>query len=383
VRALTRVARPDGERELVELARGTTAAQLERTIRGWKRGSRKDEAELERERHENRTFSVFPDEDGMYLVRGRLDPEVAAVLMRAVEAASDALFREDPNPLETQDDEERERAAAQRRADAVGLLAERALAVGFGVSGSRDAEGDIVTDGDDGTEGDDAPISGTRAARYQVVLHVDAVTLTAEGEGEKSELDDGLRVSAETSRRVACDAALVRVRRASDGRILSVGRRTRTISPALRRALEVRDRGCRFPGCGLRFTDAHHVRHWADGGETSLANCALLCRYHHRLLHEGGWRMEWWGEGRPAFVDPRGNTHFEGGWEPPESGAEGSGGVDPIGANAGGELDRVAELVRANRLAGARPDGWAACARWKTEDQIPDDVLFAALEAMA
>jgi hypothetical protein len=57
--------------------------------------------------------------------------------------------------------------------------------------------------------------------------------------------------------------------------------------------------------------------------------------------------------------------------------------VDPIGANAGGELDRVAELVRANRLAGARPDGWAACARWKTEDQIPDDVLFAALEAMA
>jgi hypothetical protein len=349
VRALTRVARPDNERELVELARGTTAAQLERTIRGWKRGSRKDEAELERERHESRTFSVFPDEDGMYLVRGRLDPEVAAVLMRAVEAASDALFRETPNPLEPQDDEERLRATAQRRADAVGLLAERALAVGF----ERD--------------GDDAPISGTRAARYQVVLHVDAASLSADGEGEKSELDDGMRVSAETSRRLACDAALVRVRRAPDGRILGVGRRTRTISPALRRALEVRDRGCRFPGCGLRFTDAHHVRHWADGGETSLANCALLCRHHHRLLHEGGWRMEWWGEGRPAFVDPRGNTHFEGGWEPPKG---------------GDDLDRVAELVHANRLGGARPDGWTASARWKTEAQIPDEVLFAAWEAM-
>jgi hypothetical protein len=414
VRALTRVAWPDNERELVELARGTTAAQLERMIRGWKRGSRKDEAELERERHESRTFSVFPDEDGMYLVRGRLDPEVAAVLMRAVEAASDALFRENPNPLETQDDEERRRAAAQRRADAVGLLAERALAVGFGRSNSGDAEGDCVAEGGCVTEGDcvaeggcvtegdsvaegdesadvaDAPISGTRAARYQVVLHVDAATLSAEGEGEKSELDDGMRVSAETSRRLACDAALVRVRRAPDGRILGVGRRTRTISPALRRALEVRDRGCRFPGCGLRFTDAHHVRHWADGGETSLSNCALLCRHHHRLLHEGGWRMEWWGEGRPAFIDPRGNRHFEGGWKPPESdgqrdaerGAEASDGVDPGGASATGELDWVAELVRANRLAGARPDGWAASARWKTAGQIPDEVLLAAWEAI-
>jgi hypothetical protein len=73
------------------------------------------------------------------------------------------------------------------------------------------------------------------------------------------------------------------------GEILSVGRRTRTISPALRRALEIRDHGCRFPGCGLRFTDAHHVKHWADGGETSLENCLLLCRHHHRFTtREGG-----------------------------------------------------------------------------------------------
>jgi len=100
--------------------------------------------------------------------------------------------------------------------------------------------------------------------------------------------------------------------------------------------------------------------------------------------------MEWWGEGRPAFVDPRGNTHFDGGWEPPEHGwkrdadrgARGSSGVDAGGGMAGDEFDRVAELVRANRLAGARPDGWATCARWKTEDQIPDDVLCAAWEAM-
>ena len=96
-------------------------------------------------------------------------------------------------------------------------------------------------------------------------------------------------------RRLACDASVVRVRHGRDGSILDVGRRTRTISPALRRTLEVRDRGCRFPGCGLRFTDAHHVTHWADGGETSLEGCLLLCHHHHWLAHEGGWRIEWRG----------------------------------------------------------------------------------------
>jgi hypothetical protein len=370
-------------------------------IRGWKRGTRRDEAELERERHASRTFSVFPDEDGMYLVRGRLDPEVAALLMRAVEAASDARYREDPNPFETQDDEERRRAAAQRRADAVGLLAERALAAGFGTArsgrtdvdpggaGSDGSAGDPAAAGTDGSAGADGPISGTRAARYQVVLHVDAETLAADGEGERSELEDGTRVSAETSRRLSCDAALVRVRHVPDGRILDVGRRTRTIPPALRRALEVRDRGCRFPGCGLRFTDAHHVLHWADGGETSLANCALLCHHHHRLLHEGGWTMEWWGEGRPGFIDPRGNTHFDGGWAPPASevkgaervgGSRGVGEPDELGESDARDL--VAELVRANEADGTRPDAWTASARWQTERDIPDAVLFAAMEAV-
>jgi len=78
---------------------------------------------------------------------------------------------------------------------------------------------------------------------------------------------------------------------ARTGTILSVGRKTRTVPPALRRALDYRDRGCRFPGCGRRYTDAHHVRHWADGGETSLSNTLLLCRHHHRLVHEGSWQV--------------------------------------------------------------------------------------------
>jgi hypothetical protein len=348
VRALSRVARPDNELPLLELARGCTIAQLERMVRGRKRGSRKDEAALERERLESRTFSIFPDLDGMYVVRGKLPPELGVLLMRAIEAASDHLYRAEP--VEAPDTEQ---SAAQRRADALALLAERAMAAGFGHS--------------DGA-GDEAPVSGSRAERYQVVLHVDECTLSADGEDitGRSELDDGTRVSPETSRRLACDAGLVRIRRAHDGSVLDVGRKTRTIPPALRRALEARDRGCRFPGCGRRFTDGHHLRHWADGGETSLSNTVLLCRYHHALVHEGGWRMEWWGEGRPTFFGPRGQTCYEGRWEPPELPG-----------------DAVQALIDENVDRGVDPDWRTAGARWKREEDVPTDVLFAAYEALS
>jgi hypothetical protein len=351
VRALTRVATPDNETDLLELAEGATTAQLERVVRSWKRWSRKDEAGHERQRHERRALSVFPDDDGMYVVRGRLDPEVGALLLRALDAASDALFRATWVPGSDGAGPDRDlgtvEAARQRRADAVGLLAERALAAGFGRAGG-------------------APISGTRAGRYQVLLHVDADTLNPDAEPGRSELEDGTRVSAETSRRLSCDASLVRVTHGPDGSVLDVGRSRRTIPPALRRALEVRDRGCRFPGCGLRFTDSHHVEHWSDGGETSLANCLLLCRHHHRLVHEGGWRITWWGEGGPAFHDPTGHTHYDGRWAPPEIG------------------DRpVEDLIDGHQRRGLDPDWRTAGARWKRLEDIPTRVLARALEAVA
>ena len=447
VRALTRVADAENESELLELARGCTTAQLERVMRAWKRGDREDEAARERERYERRRLSIFPDDDGMYVVRGKLTPELGALLMRAVEAASDALYQADraaerssrqaSDRLSGQVPErssrqasarsdgqtsgcgpasgcgrepqrDSRRAARQRRADALGLLAESAMSVGFG-----------------GPDGGDAPVSGTRAERYQVMLHVDAATLDAEAEPGRSELEDGTRVSAETSRRLACDSGLVRIARAPDGSLLDVGRRTRTIPPALRRALEVRDRGCRFPGCGLRFTDAHHVRHWADGGETSLANCLLLCRHHHRLVHEDGWRVEWWGDGRPVFFDPRGGTHFDGRWRPggsdekrpearsgflptrghatvaggdPADGRDGDP-VDPtdptvavsppdhVSAETGvrdekpAATDILDTLKRDNRS--CSPDWQTASARWRRLEDVPDEVLHRALEALS
>ena len=287
VRALTRVATPEDEEELLPLALENSASRLERMLRGWRRGSEADEARRTEELHQSRTLSVFPDEDGMYVVRGVLPPELGVLLMRALDAASDALFREEGKTPAAVDPEASGAAAARRRADALGLLAERALAAGF-----RAEEG--------------APMSGTRPERYQVVLHV---------EESGAHFDDGTRVSAETSRRLCCDAAVVRVRHDADGELLAVGRKNRTISPALRRALELRDGGCRFPGCGCRFTDVHHVVHWVHGGESSMDNCLLLCHFHHRLMHEGGWHIRWWGKGRPVFVDPRGGERFDGGWQ--------------------------------------------------------------------
>ena len=285
----------------------------------------------------------------MYVVRGRLTPEQGALLMRAVEAAGDALFRErgPAAELENVSYETSRRTSAQRRADAIGVVAERALAAGFSNS-----------------------LSGTRAERYQVVLHVDAETLSADDSGlGRSELEDGTRVSYETSRRLACDASVVAIRHGTDGDPLDVGRKTRTIPPSLRRALEARDRGCRFPGCGLRFTDAHHVKHWADGGETSLGNLVLLCAHHHRLVHEEGWSVEWWGEGRPAFVDPRGQKHYDGRQHGPAQ-------------EMPRENDPVETLIADSRRRGAAPDSLTAGARWKRESDIPDHVWLRAREAL-
>ena len=133
------------------------------------------------------------------------------------------------------------------------------------------------------------------------------------------EVDDGaLHVSAETSRRIACDASIVRMTHAADGTVLDVGRKTRSIPPAIRRALEARDQRCRFPGCASRWCDAHHVVHWADGGPTSLDNLLLLCRRHHRAIHEGGFAVWPDADGGFTFVRPDGTPIQEAPPLPPQ-----------------------------------------------------------------
>jgi hypothetical protein len=282
VRAITRVATPENEGELLELARHGTAAHLEKIVRAWRRISRIEEAEQERERHERRSVRLHIDDDGSYVLRARLDPEVGALLEQALEMAAASLAQGSP--------------PAQRRADALALLVELA----HGAQPGR---------------------RGSRTNRFEVTLHVDPDALCSTGDAGMCELESGVRVSAETSRRIACDASLVVMAHAAKGEPLGVGRRRRTVPPSLRRALDRRDRGCRFPGCGSRRCDAHHVRHWADGGPTSLENLVLLCRFHHRLVHEEGYTMAIDAAGGTTFVDPYGHEIPE---APPPIAAQGN-----------------------------------------------------------
>jgi hypothetical protein len=147
-----------------------------------------------------------------------------------------------------------------------------------------------------------------KAEPCEVTVHVDAETLARDQISERSEVHDGPAIAPETVRRLGCDAALVSVIE-RDGQPLSVGRRTRTIPPALRRALRSRDRGCRFPGCThTRHLHAHHIHHWARGGPTSLENLVHLCSYHHRMVHEGGYCVERAGPRAIRFRCPDGRS---------------------------------------------------------------------------
>jgi Domain of unknown function (DUF222)/HNH endonuclease len=218
----------------------------------------------------------------MVVVRGRLAPEVGAVIIQALNAARDALYQQGRHqsfdaPLDASAETP---PLAQQQADALALLAETALHHGI----------------DPGAPGE----------RYQVVVHVDAPALADPDAPGQSIVEDGARVSAETSRRLACDASSVVMRHAHDGRVVEVAARTRTIPPALRRALHHRDRGCRFPGCGVRFGQGHHIRHWAQGGPTTLSNLTLLCRRHHRVVHEEGYQIDRQPDGELRFRRPDG-----------------------------------------------------------------------------
>ncbi len=144
---------------------------------------------------------------------------------------------------------------------------------------------DIVSTG-----GEHVPAGTRRPTGGSDGSHPDAAARVAHGQAVLEDAG-GLRVSAETARRLACDAGRVVMTHGVAGQVLDVGRKTRTIPPALRRALAARDRRCRFPGCTARRCDAHHVRHWAHGGATRLDNLVQLCRRHHRAVHEGGLRV--------------------------------------------------------------------------------------------
>ncbi len=262
VRALTRAAEPETEAQMLELARCATAAQLERAVRAYRSAL----AVAEDKPPPDLFFAWDWEDDGTLSVRGRLAADEGALLIEAMQHGHSVLRgRRGPNVFEGS------QPPPQRNTDALVAVAEASLS---------------------------ATASSTGGDRYQVVVHVDA--------NGRRELEEGSTVGFETARRVLCDASVIPMAEA-DGAPLSVGRRSRTIPPALRRALRARDGGCRFPGCThQRFVDAHHITHWADGGETSIDNLIHLCRRHHRLIHEGGYSVGVAADGELEFRHPGG-----------------------------------------------------------------------------
>ncbi len=273
VRALTRVATGSSEEGLLELAGALTASQLERALRAFRRVA----AEDAREAHELEYVDYYVDDEGTLFLQARLAAEDGTMLIKALEAARERVL----------DRRRVERAAAA--SDPPAEAEAEAAVGGASFDPPRRARVEALLDL---AAASLAAVGEPCRERARVVVHVDAAALCRDGRG-RSELEDGPLVSTETVRRLGCDADVVaQIER--DGLPLSVGRSRRTVPPALRRLLEARDgHTCCFPGCERRrHLQAHHRRHWAQGGETSLENLVLLCYQHHRVVHEGGYTVE-------------------------------------------------------------------------------------------
>ncbi len=311
VRAITRVATPQNEEVLLNIAFHGTAWHVEQAVSAWRRELRLQAQKIENRRHESRELRWHWDDDGSLLVQGRLTPEQGAIFQQAIACGMQQIFSEQKDvPVERSVEDQgpeilpRPHPMATRRADALVRMSENFLA------GSSAGKSTTKSNGE--PAGNLASNSGIKAGNFVINLHTDIETLKALGTGAESTLENAGQgegnVPAETSRRIACDAGLVHWL-ANDGEALSIGRKSRTVPPAMRRALQQRDKSCRFPGCSCsRFVDAHHIHHWADGGETNMNNLLLLCRTHHRLVHEGGFQLIKLTGGGFQFINPQGQA---------------------------------------------------------------------------
>ncbi|MBQ0730742.1 MAG: DUF222 domain-containing protein [Oleispira antarctica] len=314
VRAMTRAATDINESYLLMIAEYGTTQQMETLVKSFRTVSRiekfdvtanndadlgtsEEKKELNQQQFEQeaRSVSCYQDDEGMWIIKARLPAEEGALVAKALQALGDSIAdakkrevddesaeNNDKNVsaetemetfsfgslIENEEEKEEEKLTfPQRRADALVAMTEHYLA-----------------SGSDGSQG----LSSLKGAeRCQLVMHVRADSHNI-GVNNDASLD-GRWLLPNAARRLACDASLLVVHEDNVGNVLDIGRKTRVIPPAMARVLAIRDSGCcQFPGCcETRYTEGHHIRHWADGGETKLDNLVTLCRYHHRELHTG------------------------------------------------------------------------------------------------
>jgi hypothetical protein len=308
VREITRVADAATEVELVELARHTTASQLARVVRAWRRSDEVDAGVVA----EKRSFQWHWDDDGMLTLQVRMDGESGAALLAAVESLAERDARraraaakkaaaarkatEEPDAdqrcPEDPDAFPRERMSV-RRCRALAQLAEVAADAGRRVG--------------------DPP-------RREVVVHVDADVLADDAAAGRAHLEGGPALHPTQVRRMLCEASVVAIVE-RNGEPLALGRRRRLATRAQRRALLARDGGCVRPGCTenrIERLHAHHLTPWRLGGRTDVSTMVLLCDVDHGLVHDEELTMERrgkqlvvhdrtgrriWGPADPAFTD--------------------------------------------------------------------------------
>ena len=297
VRAMTRIATDENEDYLLNIAEYGTAQHVEVLVKAYRTVSRiadkqedfiaadlglsEETQELKRQelQQENRSVTCYQEDDGSWIINAKLPQEEGGLIAKALtelgdriaasqKSADTDITAEKSVSAETEtftlDKQEEQITFPQRRADALLAFAEHYLA------------------SPESTLNGLATLKG--AERCQLIMHIRA----GSQDTDLGASLDGRWLIPNAARRMACDAGLLVVAEDDVGNVLNIGRRSRIIPPALSRALAIRDGGCQFPGCcETRYTEGHHIKHWADGGETRLDNLVTLCRYHHRELHKG------------------------------------------------------------------------------------------------
>ena len=304
VRALTKIATPKNESFLLNIAEYGTAQHMEKLVKSYRtvdnnltaeeehsnitkaqQESKLDIAKEDKQK-ENRSVICYQDNDGMWIIHAKLPAEEGSLVAKTLKELGDKLA-ETENQAEAQSEQkdktepknvsaetfslnqtEEKLTFPQRRADALIALSEHYLATVHNASTNS--------------------LTALKSAeRCQLILHIQAGSLN-----QSPQHLDGQWLPPSTARRMACDAGLLIVEEDEAGNVLNIGRKSRIIPAAMARALAIRDNGCQFPGCcETRYTEGHHIKHWADGGETKLDNLVTLCRYHHRELHKGSFYL--------------------------------------------------------------------------------------------
>jgi len=278
-REITRIGNPANEQYLLMIAEHGTAAHVERLVRAYRRCQEAEELSRAQRQQQSRKVTFRYDDDGSLILMCRLPAEAGASVMKALDVAVEGLPVYADVPAGTS---KQVVPYSRRRADALACIAESFLAH------------DVL--------------ESPGADRQQIVVHVAAETLRS-GSAGCCGIEHGPSIPAETARRFACDASVVALVEDEDGEPLNVGRKTRIVSAPLRRLLTARDKGCCFPGCAnARYIDMHHIKHWANGGETKPSNLVSLCRFHHRAVHEEGFEVRVLDDGALRFVRPNGEA---------------------------------------------------------------------------